>query len=131
MFNKMSFNQIKSSIEKRRPYLLLQAPKPRVRLSSFKQINIDVVVNVTQWNFTYWCHIKLNKSAKMHFWPHESTCQNIAERSKRISSMWTNCIEDVTSKSKKLKLWIIGGRTINNYKRCPRYRCPKECVDNV
>ena len=86
MFNKMSFNQIKSSIEKRRIYLPL-APKPRVRLPSFKQINIDVVVNVTQWNFTYWCHIKLNKSAKMHFWPHESTCQNIAERSKRIVSM--------------------------------------------
>ena len=43
----------------------------------------------------------------MHFWPHESTCQNIAERSKRISSMWTNCIEDVTSKSKKFKLWIL------------------------
>ena len=86
MLNKMSFNQIKSSIEKRRIYLPL-APKPSVRLPSFKEINIDVVVNVTQWNFTYWCHIKLNKSAKMHFWPHESTCQNIAERSKRIVSM--------------------------------------------
>ena len=45
MFNKMSFNQIKSSIEKRRIYLPL-APKPSVRLPSFKQINIDVVVNV-------------------------------------------------------------------------------------